>query len=87
LEGEKNERDIELVVVWELGKRWDTRYSITPLLHLSNVHHRYFHGATHLVKNYSTGETVFPIIVISELVDYINDPAAVQDYQEKTYMS
>jgi hypothetical protein len=85
--GEKTEKDIQLVVTWEMGSKWVTRYLITPLLHLSNVHHPYFHGATHLVKNYSTCEQVFPMIILSELIDYINDPAAVQDLQEKNYMS
>jgi len=84
--GEKTEKDIQLVVAWEMGAKWATRYSITPLLHESNVHHRYFHGATHVVKNYATGEQVFPIIILSELIEYINDPSAVQEYQEKTYI-
>ena len=75
---EKNERDIELVVTWIMGKKWDTRYLVTPLLHHSNLHHRYFHGATHIVKNYATGENVFPMIVLSELIDYINNPQSVQ---------
>ena len=46
----KNERDIDLVVVWELGNNWHDRYEIIPLLHYDNLQHRFFHGGTHLVR-------------------------------------
>jgi len=84
--GEKNEREIELVIAWEMGENWHKRYEITPLLHLENLHHRYFHGCTHIIKNSSTGDEVFLAIILSELIDYINDPNGVQDYQRKTYI-
>lgn len=84
--GEKNERQIGLVIAWEMGKYWPRRYEITPLLHLDNIQHRYFHGGTHIIKDATTGDTVFPAIILSELIDYINDPDDVQDYQRKTYL-
>ena len=83
---EKNERQIGLVVAWEMGTKWTKRYEITTLLHFGNIQHRYFHGGTHIVKDGATGDTVFPAIILSELVKYINDPDGVQDYQRKTYM-
>jgi hypothetical protein len=83
---EKKERQINLVVTWEMGKSWSKRYEVTPLLHFDNLHHRYFHGGTHIIKNSSTGDIVFPVIVLSELIDYINDPESVQEYQKTTYM-
>ena len=83
--GDKNERDIQLLVAWEMGTKWPTRYQITPLLHFDNLQHRYFHGGTHVVKNSMTGDTVFPLIILSELIDYINDPKGVQDHQS-TYL-
>lgn len=83
---EKNERQIKLVVAWEMGKNWQKRYEITPLLHLDNLQHRYFHGGTHIIKDASTGDRVFPAIILSELIDYINGPDDVQDYQRETYM-
>lgn len=83
--GDKNERDIQLLVVWEMGTKWPIRYQITPLLHFGNLQHRYFHGGTHIVKNSMTGDTVFPLIMLSELIDYINDPKGVQDHQS-TYL-
>lgn len=69
-----------------MGKNWPRRYEITPLLYLENIQHRYFHGGTHIIKDASTGDTVFPAIILSELIDYINNPDDVQDYQRKTYI-
>lgn len=82
----KNERDISLVIAWEMGDKWRTRYEVTPLLHFDNIHHRVFHGATHLLKNSLTGDSVFPAIILSELIEYLNDPDSVQEYQERTYL-
>ncbi len=82
----KSEKQIKLVIAWEMGKNWPKRYEITPLLHFDNLHHRYFHGGTHIIKSSSTGDVVFPAIILAELIDYINDPDAVQEYQKKTYL-
>jgi hypothetical protein len=81
----KAEKELHLVVAWETGKRWKERYEITSLLDLSNLHHRYFHGGTHLVKSAKTGDTIFPMIVLSELIAYINDPAKAQATQTSLY--
>ena len=80
----KNERDIDLVVAWELGKNWHDRYEIIPLLHYDNLQHRFFHGGTHLARQL-TEETVFSLIILSELIDYVNDPDSVQEYQATSY--
>ena len=81
----KREQDLELVVAWELGKDWATRYRITPLLHYDYLHLRPFHGSTHIISQQSTGDPIFPIIILSELIDYLNDPDSVQKYQADTY--
>lgn len=81
----KNEKFIHLVIAWTMGDGWHARYEITPLLHFANIHHRYFHGGTHLIKNALTGDMVFPAVILSELIDYINDPDSVQAFQEKNY--
>ena len=81
----KKERDIELVVAWELGENWPTRYKIISLLHYDNLQHRFFHGGTHLLKNQSTGDDAFSVIILSELIEYLNDPDSVQEYQSETY--
>jgi hypothetical protein len=84
--GDKDARHVRLVAAWEMGNAWTTKYEIIPLLHLDNLQHRYFHGGTHIIKNAFTGEIIFPAIILSELIDYLNNPDAVQDYQKLTYM-
>jgi len=83
---EKNEKDIDLVVCWETGEKWKQQFSIIPLLHEENIKHRPFHGVTHEVKSINSDARVFYIIVLSELVDYLNDPVKAQDYQQKKYI-
>ena len=70
----KYEKDIKLVVCWSVGDKWEEIYSITPLLHFDNVRFRPFHGATHSVHSGSSGNLVFYLIVLSELIEYLNDP-------------
>lgn len=82
---EKNAKDIGVVVAWTMGSKWAEMYDVTSLLHNENIHHRYFHGGTHLFDDTTTGLRAFPVIILDELIDYINDPEAVQDYQAKTY--
>ena len=83
---DKREKHVELIVAWEMGESWKTRYEITPLLYFGNIQHRYFHGGTHIVRDSTSGEAVFPAIILSELIDYINGPDEVQDYQKDTYI-
>jgi len=82
---DKNENRIDLVIVWDTGKEWKKRYQINSLLLFDNVHNRVFHGATHQILNSYTGQHAFYLIALKELIDYINDPVGVQEYQRKTY--
>lgn len=84
--GDKDESAIDLVVCWKMGEKWKRRYSVTPLLHYSNLHHREIHGITHIIRNSATGQHVFWAIMLSELIDYINDPDNVQEYQRQKYI-
>ena len=83
--GKKRARDLALVVAWELGEKWRKRYQITPLLHDDYRHQRTFHGSTHIINDQTTGEPIFPIIILSELIGYLNDPDSAQIYQADTY--
>jgi len=84
--GDKDESAIKLVVCWDMGDKWKRRYMVTPLLHFSNLHHREIHGITHIIRDSTTGQTRFWAIVLSELIDYINDPDAVQQIQKEKYL-
>ena len=80
----KDEQAIDLVVAWDSGKEWQTIYNVTSLLHYENLHHRIFHGCTHLFYTLR-GHRAFSAIILSELIDYVNDPDSVQEYQSTTY--
>jgi hypothetical protein len=79
---EKNERDIDLVVAWELGEEWRKNYEITSLLDLDNIQHRDFHGLTHTIN---TANSKFQAIILGELVEYLNDVDGVQSKQKEKY--
>jgi len=83
--GDKTEKHIHLVIAWITGKEWEKKYDVTSLLDLSNLHHRYFHGETHIFKNSISGERVFSAVILSELINYLNDPDAVQQYHKTKY--
>jgi len=72
--GDKNSNDIELVVVWETGAAYEANYQITSLLDPDNLAHREYHGVTHLITNLNTGQHEMNLIVLSELIDFLNNP-------------
>jgi hypothetical protein len=80
--GEKNEKEIHLAVVWELGAEWKKKYEVISLLDLDNIHQRDFHGLTHVLDS---GTTKFYVIALKELVQYLNDVDGVQQYHKSTY--
>jgi hypothetical protein len=84
---EKNERDINLVVAWDIGSEWKKRYNVTSLLDLSNIQHRLFHGLTHIFTDENTGDTRFYGTILSELIAYLENVDEVQAYHKATYKS
>ncbi|MGA2789483.1 MAG: ATP-binding protein [Candidatus Bathyarchaeia archaeon] len=85
-QGEKDPSAIGLVVCWEMGDSWKKKYSVTPLLHFSNLQHRDVHGVTHLIQDAATGKYTIRAVILKELIEFLNDPDGVQDYQKQKYM-
>ncbi len=83
--GEKSESEIDLVVAWEIGSEWKKRYDVTSLLDLDNLQHRPFHGVTHLLLDGTSGEKRFYAIILSELIEYLNDTEGIQSKQKAEY--
>lgn len=81
----KNSNDIGLVVVWETGDYYKEIYSFTSLLDNNNLNLRQYHGVTHIVTNLQTGQREMDLIVLSELIDYLNDPIETQKTQKAKY--
>jgi hypothetical protein len=83
--GTKNSNDIGLVVVWETGDLWKEHYKLTSLLDVDNLSSRQYHGVTHTITNLNTGQQEMDLIVLEELLDYLNDPEQSQIKQVQKY--
>ena len=83
---EKSESSINLAIVWKLQDRYKEHYQIVPLLHPDNIHLRQFHGVTHEIHDDHTGQKRMDLIVLSELISFLNDMEAEIANQEALYM-
>lgn len=83
---EKAESSIDLAIVWHLQERYKERYQVVPLLHPDNIHLRQFHGVTHELHDDHTGQKRMDLIVLSELISFLNDMALEVKNQEKLYL-
>jgi len=83
--GTKNSNDIGLVVVWETGDLWKEHYKLTSLLDVDNLSSRQYHGVTHTITNLNTGQQEMDLIVLEELLEYLNDPEQSQIKQVQKY--
>lgn len=79
---EKKENEINLVVAWETGDLWKKSHQVTSLLDIENLHHREFHGLTHV---FHSGTNKFYVIILSELIEYLNDFDKAQSNQKIKY--
>lgn len=71
--GDKNVKDIDLCIVWETGDDYVGRYGITSLLVPENADQRQYHGVTHILTDAESGARVMDLIVLSELIECLND--------------
>jgi hypothetical protein len=72
--GNKNSNDLDLLVVWESGSNYEEHYKITSLLDPDNLSLRRYHGVTHIATNINTDQQEFDIIILSELIKFLNNP-------------
>ncbi len=85
--GDKNPKDVGLVVVWETGEDYKGNYHITSLLDPDNLWERQYHGVTHVMTNINTGHREMDLIVIKELVEFLNNPQQSIGEQREKYDS
>lgn len=72
--GDKNSNDVDLLIVWESGREYEENYKITSLIDHDNLNLREYHGVTHMATNLNNGQREFDIIILSELLNYLNKP-------------
>ncbi len=86
LQGEiKAAEDIDLVVAWEMGKRWQQLFEVTSYLDPDNVHLRKMHGATHSFTHAMSGSHAFEGIILKDLVNYLINPEKEKLRQNEIY--
>ena len=83
--GNKNSNDVSIVVCWETGKEYEQNYSITSLINPDNLSLREYHGITHTMTNISSGQKEMDLIVLRELIDFLNTPDSAIEFQEEKY--
>jgi hypothetical protein len=64
---------------------WKKNYRITTTLHEDYLEHRSYHGVTHIMRNINTHEEAMDLIVLKELIEYLNNPTEAQKKQFKKY--
>jgi hypothetical protein len=54
-------------------------------LRYDNLSERQYHGVTHVIQNQQTSAREMDLIVLSELVGFLNDPKQAAKLQKKKY--
>jgi len=83
--GNKNSNDLDLLVVWESGDNYEEHYKINSLLDPDNLNDRLYHGVTHVAVNHNSEQKEFDIIILSELVNFLNGQEDEIESQIKKY--
>lgn len=82
---DKNINDVNMCVAWETGNGYLERYGITSLLVPENADQRQYHGVTHVLTDLESGAKLCDLIILSELVDFLNDSIGTADIQREKY--
>lgn len=82
---DKNINDVDLCIVWSTGDMYLERYGITTLLIPENADQRQYHGVTHTLNDIETGAKHCDLIVLSELIESLNDPDGSSTRQRDKY--
>jgi hypothetical protein len=84
-EQNKNMKDIDLCVAWETGALYKGRFGMTSLLLPENADQRQFHGVTHILTDLDSGNKICELIILSDLIDYLNDQKGTAEKQRAKY--
>lgn len=82
---DKNIKDVDLCIAWVTGDLYKGRYGIVSLLLPENADQRQYHGVTHRLQDMDTGALFGDLIILSELVSYLNDPDGTAKAQREKY--
>ena len=65
----------------ETGSDYEGNYHITSLLDPDNLSERQYHGITHVMTNVNSGQREMELVVLQELVEFLNDPVSTTECQ------
>lgn len=82
---DKNINDLSLCICWDSGELYKEKYGITSFLIPENSDQRQYHGVTHSLTDLDNGAKQCDLIILSELVQYLNDSKATSDLQRTKY--
>lgn len=82
---DKNIKDIDLCVAWTIGKKYQDKYNITSLLIPENISQREYHGITHSLFDYESGNKLCDLIILSDLINFLNNQEKTIKEQQDTY--
>ncbi|WP_214944893.1 ATP-binding protein [Arthrobacter sp. ISL-85] len=82
---DKNLNEIDLAIAWESGKTYAERYGIKSLLIDENADQREYHGVTHVLYDKDTLAKHCDLVILSELVAYLNSPEETAELQRAKY--
>lgn len=78
-------KDIDLCIAWTTGDLYRERYGIVSLLVPENADQRQYHGVTHSLIDIETSSKCCDLIILSELIDSLNDPEGTAEAQRAKY--
>lgn len=82
---DKNIKDIDLSVAWETGELYKEKYGIVSLLIPENADQRQYHGVTHMLVDIESGAKYCDLIILSELIKFLNDAEKEAEEQRVKY--
>jgi len=82
---DKNIKDIDLCIIWSTGDLYKERYGIVSLLLPENADQRQYHGVTHVLTDLESGAKLCDLIVLSELIEHLNDSETSAKNQREKY--
>lgn len=82
---DKNIKDIDLCVAWTTGDLYKEKFGIVSLLLPENADQRQYHGITHVLVDLESGAKYCDLIILSELIDFLNNADETAEAQRIKY--
>lgn len=82
---DKNIKDIDLCIAWTTGEIYKEKYGIVSLLIPENADQRQYHGITHVLVDVESGAKYCDLIILSELIEFLNDAEKEAEIQRVKY--